>query len=59
MAKASPPNNTLPWSKRDVITLRAAARRRERIAAVARRLGRTPAGVSQKAIRSGIRFRRA
>ena len=49
-------NNGRPWSKRDLITLRAAARRREKLKVVAERLGRTRAATSQKAMRSGISF---
>lgn len=52
-----PVNNTRKWSPRDVITLRAAARRGERIADVARKLGRTREAVQQKAMRAGFSFR--
>jgi hypothetical protein len=50
-------NNLRTWSKRDVITLRAAARRGERISAVGKRLGRSRAAVSQKAMRCGFSFK--
>jgi hypothetical protein len=46
-----------PWSKRDLITLRAAARRREPVRSVAWRLKRTAAATQQKAMREGISFR--
>ena len=50
-------NNKRPWTKRDVITLRASARRKEHVAAVAKKLGRTAAATGQKAMREGISFR--
>ena len=46
-----------PWGKRDLITLRSAARRREPVKSVAKRLGRTTAATQQKAMRMGWQFR--
>lgn len=59
MAKGNgkPVNNLSKWTPRDLITLRAAARRKERVADVARRLGRTSDAVQQKAMREGFSFR--
>jgi uncharacterized protein (DUF3084 family) len=51
------PRNKKAWTKKEEQHLRGAARRREAIASVARRLGRTPAATQQKAMRIGVSFR--
>jgi hypothetical protein len=45
------------WTTADLRTLKRLAEDRTPVTAVARALGRTPAAVQQKAIRSGIAFR--
>lgn len=45
------------WTTADLVKLRRLARDRTAVVEAAKALGRTPAAVQQKAIRSGISFR--
>ena len=58
MAKR-PPNDGASWSSSELKTLKALAKSGTPTSEVARKLGRTPAAVQQKAMRAGISFRAA
>ncbi|HET9388599.1 MAG TPA: hypothetical protein VFO44_03035 [Steroidobacteraceae bacterium] len=58
MAKR-PSNDGASWSAGELRTLRQLAKAGTPTSAVARQLGRTPAAVQQKAMRTGISFRAA
>ncbi len=58
MAKR-PPNDGASWSASELKTLKSLAKAGTSTGEVARKLGRTPAAVQQKAMRAGISFRAA
>jgi hypothetical protein len=56
--KGRPANDASPWTTADLRKLTRLAQDRTAVTAAAKALGRTPAAVQQKAMRSGIAFRR-
>jgi hypothetical protein len=56
--KGRPANDANSWTIADLRKLKRLAKGRTPVAAVAKALGRTPAAVQQKAMRSRIAFRR-
>jgi hypothetical protein len=56
--KGRPGRDAYLWTTTDLRTLKRLAKDRAAMTEVAKTLGRTPAAVQQKAVRSGIAFRR-
>ena len=57
-AKGRPAHDAYLWTTADLRKLKRLAKDRTPVTEVAKILGRTPAAVQQKAIRTGIAFRR-
>jgi hypothetical protein len=57
MKKSKSVNGWSAWTPRDERTLTSCARKKLRVADIAKQLGRTRAAVQQKAMRMGLSFR--
>jgi hypothetical protein len=57
-SKKPPAHDGVSWSTRELRVLKAFAKSGTTAAQTAKQLGRTPAAVQQKAMRTGISFRR-